>query len=126
MFAHSIWVSFPLFLFHGSVQLLSLVQLFVTPWTAAPQASLSIITNSQSLFKLMSIELMLPSNRLILCCPLLLLPSIFTNIRIFSSESVLHIRWSKIWSFNLSFSPSNEYSGLISFRIDWFDLLQSR
>ena len=92
----------------------------VTPWTTACQASLSI-TNSQSLFKLMSIELVIPSNHLILCCPLLLPPSIFPNIKVFSNESVLHIRWPKYWSFSIS--PSNEYSGLISFRMDWLDLL---
>ena len=92
----------------------------MTPWTAARQASLSII-NSWSLLKLMSIELVMPSNHLILCCPLLLPPSIFPSIRVFSNESVLHIRWPKYWSF--SFSPSNEYSGLISFRMDWLDLL---
>ena len=103
----------------NSVQSLSHVQLFATPWTAARQTSLSI-TNSQSLLKLTSIELVMPSNHLILCHPLLLMPSIFTSIRVFSSESILHIRWPKYWSF--SFSPSNEYSGLISFRIDWFDL----
>ena len=106
----------------SSVQLLSHVQLFVTPWTAAHLASLSI-TNSWSLLKLMSIELVMPSNHLILCCPLLLPPSILPSIRIFSSESVLHIRWPKYWSFSFSISPSNEYSGLISFRMDWFDLL---
>ena len=94
-----------------------------TPWAAAPcQASLSI-TNSQSLLKLMCIELVMPSNHLILYCPLLLLPSIFPSIRIFSNESALHIRWSKYWSFSFNISPSNEYSGLISFKIDWFDLL---
>ena len=93
-----------------------------TPWTAARQASLSI-TNSQSLLKLMSIESVMPSNHLILCCPPLLLPSIFPCIRVFSNESVLHIGWPKYWSFSFSISPSNEYSGLISFRIDWFDLL---
>ena len=93
-----------------------------TPWTAACQASLSI-TNSRSLFNLMSIELVMSFNHLILCRPLLLLTSVFPSIRIFSSESALHIRWPKYWSFSLSFSPSNEYSGLISFRIDWFDLL---
>ena len=98
------------------------LQLFVTPWTAAHQASLSI-TNSQSLLKLMSIKSVMPSNHLILCCPLLLPPSIFPNIRVFSSESVLRIRWPKYWSFSFSISPSNEHSGLISFRIDWFDLL---
>ena len=108
----------------SSVQSLSCVRLFVTPWTAARQASLSI-TNSQSLLKLMSIESVMPSNHLILYCPLLLLPSIFASIRVFSNESVLHIRWPKYWSFSFSFSisPSNEYSGLISFRMDWLDLL---
>ena len=105
----------------SSVQSLSHVQLFATQCTAAHQASLSI-TNSQSLFKLMSIELVMPSNHLILCRPLLLLPSIFSSIRVFSNESVLHIRWPKYWSFCFSISPSNEYSGLISFRIDWLDL----
>ena len=93
-----------------------------TPWTVAHQVSLSI-TNSQSLFKLMSIESVMPFNHLILCLPLLLLPSIFPSIRVSSKESVLHIRWPKYWSFSFSISPSNEYSGLISFRIDWFDLL---
>ena len=106
----------------SSVQSLSHVQLFATPWTAARQASLSI-TNSQSLLNLMYIESVMLSNHLILCRPLLLLPSIFPSIRVFSSESPLHIRWPKYWSFNFSISPSNEYSGLISFRIDWFDLL---
>ena len=104
-----------------SVQSLSRVWLFATPWTAAHQTSLSI-TNSQSLLKLMSIEAVIPSNHLILCRTLLLLPSIFPNIRVFSNEPVLHIRWPKYWSFSFSISPSNEYSGLISFRIDWFDL----
>ena len=104
-----------------SVQSLSRVQLFVTPWTAACQASLSI-TNSQSLPKLMSIESVMPSSHLIFCCPLLLLPSIFPSIRVFSDESALHIRWPKYWSFSFSISPSNEYSGLISFRIDLLDL----
>ena len=94
-----------------------------TPWTAAPQASLSI-TNSQRLLKLMSIESVMPSNHLILCHSLLLLPSIFLSARVISSESVLHIRWPKYWSFSFSISSSNEYSGLISFRIDWFDLLE--
>ena len=93
-----------------------------TPWTAVHQASLSI-TNSQSLLKLMSIESVMPSHHLILCCPLLLPPSIFPSIRVFSDESVLHNRWSKYWSFSFSISPSNEYSGLISFRMDWLDLL---
>ena len=92
------------------------------PWTSAHQASLSI-TNSWSLLKLLSIKSVMPSNHLILCCPLLLLPSIFPNIWVFSSESALHIRWPKYWSFSFSISPSNEYLTLISFRIDWFDLL---
>ena len=105
-----------------SVQSLSHVQLFVTPWTEAHQASLSI-TNSQSLLKLMSIESVIPSNHLILCHPLLLLPSILPSIKVFSSESVLHIRRPKYWSFSFSISPSNEHSGLIPFGIDWFDLL---
>ena len=108
----------------STVQLLSHFWLFVTSWTAARQASLSI-TDSWSLLKLMSIESVMPSNHLILCRPLLLLPSIFPNIRVFSDESALPIRWPKYWRFSFSFriSPSNEYSGLISFRIDWFDLL---
>ena len=106
----------------SSVRSFSHVQLFVTPWTAAHQASMSI-TNSRSLFKLMSITLLMSSNHLILCHPLFLLPSIFPSIRVFSKESVLHIRWPKYWSFSFIISPSNEYSGLISFRIDWFDLL---
>ena len=94
----------------------------VTPWTAACQASIPV-TNSQSLFKLMSIESVMPSNHLILCCPRLLPPSIFPSIRVFSNESVLCIRWLKYWSFSFSISPSNEYSGLISFRMDWLDHL---
>ena len=94
---------------------------FAIPWTATRQASLSI-TNIQSLLKLISIELVMSSNHLILCCPLLLQPSIFRSIRVFSSESVLHIRWPKYWSFSFSISPFNEYSRLISFRIDWLDL----
>ena len=94
----------------------------VTPWTAACQIFLSI-TSSQSLLKLLYIELVMPSNHLILCCPLLLLLSIFPNIRVFSNESVLHIKWPKHWSFSFSISPSNEYSGVISFRMDWLDLL---
>ena len=98
------------------------VRVFVTPWKAVCQASLSI-TNSRSLLKLISIELMMPSNYLILCFPLLLLPSIFPSIRVFSNESVLHIRWPKYWSFSFSISPSNEYSGLVSFRMDWLILL---
>ena len=106
----------------SSVQSLSCVQLFATPWTAACQASLSI-TNSRSLLKLMSIESVMPSNHLILCHPLLLPPSIFPSIRVFSDESVLLIRWPKYWSFSFSISPSNEYSGLISFRMYWLDLL---
>ena len=106
----------------SSVQSLSCVQLFATPWIAACQASLSI-TNSRSLLKLLSIELVMPSNHLILCHPLLLLPSIFPSIRVFPNESVLRIRWPKYWSFSFSISPSDEYSGLISFRIDWLDLL---
>ena len=109
-------------MYFSSVQSLSRVQLFVTPWTAEHQASLSI-TNSQSLLRLMSIESVMPSNHLILCHPLLLLPSVFPRFRVFSNESVLHIRWPKYWSFSFSISPSNKYSGLISFRIDWLDLL---
>ena len=101
--------------------LAQLCPLFATPWTTASQISLSI-TNSPSLFKLMSIKLVMPSNHLILCCPLLL-SSVFPNIRVFSIESVLHIRWPKYWSFSFSINPSNEYSGLISFRMDWLDLL---
>ena len=110
----------PMFQF-SSVQLLSCVRLFATPWTAAWQASLSII-NSQSLLKLLSIALVMPSNHLILCY-LLLSPSIFPSIRVFSNESALCIRWPKYWNFSFSISPSNEYSGLISFRMDWLDLL---
>ena len=106
----------------SSVQSLSRVQLFVTPWTAALQASLSI-TNSQSLLKPMSIESVMPSNHLILCHPLLLPRSIFPSVKVFSNESVLHIRWPQYWSFSFSISPSTEYSGLISFRMDWLDLL---
>ena len=106
----------------SSVQSLSHVQLFATPWTVARQASLSIIS-SRSLLKLMFIELVMPSNHLILCHPLLFLPSIFPSIRVFSNQSVLHIRWPKYWSFSFNISPSNEYSGLISFRMDWLDLL---
>ena len=104
------------------VQLLSHVRLFVTPWIAAHQTSLSI-TNSQNLLKLLSIELVMPSNHLILSHPLLLLPSIFSRIRVFSNELALHIRWPKYWSFSFSISPSNEYSGLVFFRTDLFDLL---
>ena len=116
IFHHYIWYS---------VQLLSQAWLFATPWTAARQASLSI-TNSWSLLKLMSIESAMPSNHLILCRPLLLLPSIFPSIRVFSNESLLCVRWPKYWSFSFSMSPSNEYSGLISFRIDWLDHLSLR
>ena len=111
----------PLSVQFSSVQLLSHVWLFATPWTTAHQASLSI-TNFQSLPKLISIESVMPSNHLILCCSLLLPPSIFPSIRVFSNESVLHIRWPKYWSFSFSISPCNEYSGLISFMIDWFEL----
>ena len=106
----------------SSAQLLSRVQLFMTPWTAVRQASLSI-TNCRILLKLMSIQLVMPSNNLILGHPLLLLPSIFPSITVFSSELVLRIRWPKYWSFSFSIHPSNEYSGLISFRMDWFDFL---
>ena len=106
----------------SSVQSLSHVRLFVTPWTTAHQASLSI-TNSQSLLKLIFIELVIPSNHLILCLSLLLLPSIFPSIRVFSNESVLHSRWPKYWSFGFNISTSNGYSGLISFRMGWLDLL---
>ena len=119
----SVWSTYNRF--NTSVQLvrsLSCVWLFVTAWTVARQASLSI-TNSQSLLKLMSIESVMPSNHLILYRPLPLPPSIFPSIRVFSNESVLHIRWPKYWSLIFSISPSNEYSGLISFRMNWLDLL---
>ena len=109
------------FMRFSSVQSLSHVWLFATPWTAACQASL-FITNSWSLLKLMSIESVMPSNHLIICRPLLLWPSIFPSIRVFSNESVLLITWPKYWSFSFSISPFNEYSGLISFRMDWLDL----
>ena len=137
MFAHESWprlylrtfqlhwnisVKIALWLVFSSVQSLSRVRLVVTPWTAARQASLSI-TNSWSSPKPMSIELVMPSNHLILCHPLLLLPSVFPSIRVFSNESGLHIRWPKYWSFSFNLSPSNEHSGLISFRMDWMDLL---
>ena len=116
-FTFSKWYAF------SSVQLLkSRVQLFATPWTAARQASLSI-TNSQNLLKVMSSESLMPSNHLILCHPLLLLPSIFPSIRVFSNESTLHIKWPKDWSFSFSINPSSEHPGLISFRMDWLDLL---
>ena len=113
---------FPLNCGFSSVQSLSQVQFFATTWTTACWASLSI-TNSRRLLRLMSIELVMPSSHFILCHPLLLPPSIFLSIRVFSDESVLCIRWPKYWSFNFSISPSNEYSGLISFRMDWLDLL---
>ena len=106
----------------SSVQSCSCVQLIATPWTAARQASLSI-TNSRSLLRLMSVESLMPSNYLILCRPLLLLPSIFPNIRVFSNELAFHIRWPKYWSFSFNISPSNEHPGLISFRMDWLGLL---
>ena len=106
----------------SSVQLLSCVRLFATAWIAARQASLSI-TNSRSLLKLMSIKSVMPSNHIILCHPLLLPPSIFPSIRVFSNESAFHIRWPKYWSLTFSISPSHEYSGLISFSMDWLDLL---
>ena len=106
----------------SSVQSLSRVRLFATPWTTACQASLPI-TNSQSLPKPMSIESVMPSSHLTLCRPLLLLPSIFPSITVFSNESALHIRWPKYWSFSFNISPSNEHSGLISFKMDWWDLL---
>ena len=106
----------------SSVQLLSCVQLFATPWTAAHQASLSI-TNSWSLLKLISTESVMPSNHLILCHPLLLLPTIFPSINVFSNESALHIRWPKCWHFSFNISPSDEHPGLISFRMQWLDLL---
>ena len=111
-----IWISHP-----SKVKMLIRVRLFATPWTAARQASLSI-TNSQSLLKLMSIELVMPSNHRILSRPLLLPPSVFPSIRVFSNESALRMRWPKYWSFSFSISPSNEYSGLISFGMDWLDL----
>ena len=106
----------------SSVQSFSHVQLFATPWTAVRQAS-QPITNSQILFKFMSIVSVMPPNHLILCHPLLLLPSVFPSIKVFSNKLVLRIRWSKYWSFSFKISPSNEYSGLISFRMDWLDLL---
>ena len=106
----------------NSIQSLSRVQLFATPWTAVRQVSLSI-TNSWSLFRLIPIESVMPSNHLILCRPLLFPPSIFPSIKVFSNESVLPIRWPKYWSFSFNISPSNEYSGLISFRIGWLDFL---
>ena len=113
-----------MYIYISSVQSFSRVPLFATAWTAAHQASLSI-TNSQSLLRLMSIQSVMPSNHLILCHPLLLLPSVFPSIRVFSSESILRIRWPKYWSFSFSISPSNEYSGLISFRIIHFAVHQT-
>ena len=118
----ALYVFFLANLIFSSVQLLSRVWLFATPWITARQTSLSI-TNTWSSLKLMSINSVMPSNHLILCRPLLLSPSIFPRIRVFPNESVLHIRWPKNWSFSFSISPSNEYSGLISFRMDWLDLL---
>jgi len=114
--------SFKLLIQFSSVQSLSHVQLFVTPWIAARQASLSI-TNSQSSLKLTSIESVMPSSHLILCCPLLLLPPIPPSIRVFCNESTLHMRWPKYWSFSFTIIPSKEHTGLISFRMDWLDLL---
>ena len=110
---------------HSSLQLLSCVRFFATPWTAACQASLSI-TNSRRLVKPMSTESVMPSNHLILYCPLLLLPSIFPSVRVFSNESALHMRWPKYWSFSFNISPSNEHPGLISFRMDWLNLLAAQ
>ena len=118
----SVWSFVLSMLSFSSVQSLSRVQLFATPWTAARQASLSI-TNSRSPPKPMSIVSVIPSNHLILCHPLLLLPSIFPSIRVFSNESALCIRWTKYWSFSLNISPSNEHPGLIFFRMDWLDFL---
>ena len=117
----SLWDTVSTYIQFSSAQLLSRVQLFATPWTATCQASLSI-TNSQSLPKPMSIESVMPSDYLILCHPLLLLPSIFPSIRVFSYQSALHIRWPKFWSLSFSISPSNEHPGLVSFRMDWLDL----
>ena len=108
---------------YSSVEvMIKYVRLFATPWSAACQASLSI-TSSWSLLKIVSIESVMPSNHLILCCPLLLPPSIFPSMRVFSDESALHIRWPKYWSFSFNISPYNEHSGLLSFRMDWLDLL---
>ena len=120
--SQKVGVNFRVCFFFRSVQSLNCVQLFATPWNAAQQPSLSI-TNSWSLLILMSIVSVMPSNHLSLCHPLLLPPSIFPSIRVFSNESALCIRWPKYWSFSLNISPSNEYSGLISFRMDWLDLL---
>ena len=115
----------PLDTLFSSVQSLNHVQFFVTPWSTGLQASL-FISNSQSLPKLMSTESVMPNNHLIFHCPLLLLPSIFPSIRVFSNESALHIRWPKYWSFSFNISPSNEHSGLIAFRMDWLDLLAAQ
>ena len=117
-----LWVDGLTFVGFSTTHSLSCVQLFVTPWTAAYQASLSI-PNSRSLLKLMPIESVMPSNHLIFCCPLLLLPSMFPSIRVFSNESALCIRWPKYWSFSFSISPCNEHPGLISFRVNWLELL---
>ena len=114
--------SLVIYFIYQFIHQLSCVRLFVSPWTAVHRASLSI-ANSWSLLKLMSVESVMPSNHLIFCHPLLLLPSIFPSIRVFSNESVLHIKWPKYWSFSFSISPSNEYLGLICFRMDWLDLL---
>ena len=122
IYYHNIYINL---FFSQSVQSLTHVQLFATPWTAACQASLHI-TNSWSLLKLMSVVSVMPSNHLILCHPLLLLPSIFPSIRVFSNELVLCIKWPDYWSFSFSISPSNEYSRLISFRMDWLDLLAAQ
>ena len=122
MIAHSVFFLLIIWDPFSSVQSLSCVQLFATLWTAAHQASLSI-TNSWSLLKLKSIRSVMSSNHLILCHPLLILPSIFPSIRVFSNESVLRIRWPKYWSFSFNISPSNEHPGLISFRMNWLDLL---
>ena len=123
MYSHQVhWCVLSVFKWFGSVQLLSRVWLYATPCSAACQASLSI-TNAWSLLELMSIKSVMSSNHLILCCPFLLLPSIFPSIRVFSKKSVLRIRWPKYWSFGFSISPSNEHPGLISFRMDWLDLL---
>ena len=119
--SHSLLLLLLVYIQFSSLQSLSCVWLFATPWTAVRQASL-FITNSQSLLKLMSIQSEMPSNHLILCRPLLLLPSIFPSIRVFSNESILHVRWPKDWSFSFSISPSKEHPGLI-FRMDWLDLL---
>ena len=121
---HCVWIVYISYTsVNQSVQSLSRVQLFATPWIAACQASLSI-TNSWSLLKLMSIELVMPSSHLILCRPLFLLPPIPPSIMVFSNESILLMRWPKYWSFSFSISPSNEHPGLISFRMDWLDLLR--